>query len=169
VWSINGHRQRISNKYGSLTRNKFLMNRSLLWNNMTYFKIRIVSEVSNYVRWLVKIQFARRIDVWNCMSDLKKNFWPMMRWTWFEAPPSRTYIFGWVIVSRQLHFHIYYLFVVQYEVSLKRTHELVDCENLYRFSQEAWVLQKGRKKVFIGLSRCVLRLWCVTLMDICEY
>jgi hypothetical protein len=27
----------------------------------------------------------------------------------FEAPPSRT--FGWVIVSRQLHFHIYNLFV----------------------------------------------------------
>jgi ABC-type transport system involved in Fe-S cluster assembly fused permease/ATPase subunit len=27
-----------------------------------------------------------------------------------EAPPPKTYMFGWVI-SRQLHFHIYYLFV----------------------------------------------------------
>jgi hypothetical protein len=35
----------------------------------------------------------------------------MMCWTWFEAPPSKTYMFGWVIVSRQLHFHINYLFV----------------------------------------------------------
>jgi hypothetical protein len=25
---------------------------------------------------------------------------------------SRTYMFGWVIVARHLHFHIYYLFVV---------------------------------------------------------
>jgi hypothetical protein len=29
-----------------------------------------------------------------------------------RSPASRTYMFGWVIVSRQLHFHIYYLFVV---------------------------------------------------------
>jgi hypothetical protein len=45
------------------------------------------------------------------MSDFKKNFCPMMRWTRFEAPPSSTDVFGWVIVSRQLHFHICYLFV----------------------------------------------------------
>jgi hypothetical protein len=43
--------------------------------------------------------------------DYKKNFWPMMRWTWFEVPPSKTCMFCWIIVSRQLHFHIYYLFV----------------------------------------------------------
>jgi hypothetical protein len=35
----------------------------------------------------------------------------MMHWTWFEAPPSGAYMFRWVIVPRQLHFHIYYLFV----------------------------------------------------------
>jgi hypothetical protein len=35
------------------------------------------------------------------MSDFKKNFWPMMRWTRFEALLSRTYnMFRWVIVSR---------------------------------------------------------------------
>jgi hypothetical protein len=36
----------------------------------------------------------------------------MMRWNWFEAPSSGTYMYGWVIVSGQLYFHIYYLFVV---------------------------------------------------------
>jgi hypothetical protein len=45
------------------------------------------------------------------MSDFMNNFWPMMRWTWFEAPPSTTFMLCWVILSSQLHFHIYYLFV----------------------------------------------------------
>jgi hypothetical protein len=35
----------------------------------------------------------------------------MMRWNGLEAPPSKTYMFCWVIVSSQLHFHNYYLFV----------------------------------------------------------
>jgi hypothetical protein len=44
-------------------------------------------------------------------SDFKKYFWPMMRETWFESLPARAYMFGWVIVSMQLHFHIYYLLI----------------------------------------------------------
>jgi hypothetical protein len=47
------------------------------------------------------------------MSDFKKKFRPMMRWTPFEAPPSKTYMLGWVIVLSLLHFHIYHLFVAQ--------------------------------------------------------
>jgi hypothetical protein len=40
---------RISNKYGSLTRNKFLMKSvtTLKYNDVPIFKIRITSEVSN--------------------------------------------------------------------------------------------------------------------------
>jgi hypothetical protein len=30
------------------------------------------------------------------MSDFKKTFWPMMCWTWFEAPPSRTWLYVWL-------------------------------------------------------------------------
>jgi hypothetical protein len=40
----------------------------------------------------------------------------MMRWAWFEAP--RTDIFVWDIVSKQLHFHIYYLFVDKTHIKL---------------------------------------------------
>jgi hypothetical protein len=41
------------------------------------------------------------------MSDFKKNFCPMMRWTRFEAPPSSTDVFGWVIVSIVIHTSIF--------------------------------------------------------------
>jgi hypothetical protein len=43
------------------------------------------------------------IDIW-----FQEKFVTSDAKTWFEAPPSRTYMFGWVIFSRQLHFHIYY-------------------------------------------------------------
>jgi hypothetical protein len=98
----------ISNKYESRTWNKFLMKMLLLWNNMTYIQNthRFRGFKLTFADWL-KFSLIKKL-----MSNFKKKFWLRMRWTWFEAPPSRIYMFGCVIVSWQLHFHIYYLFVV---------------------------------------------------------
>jgi hypothetical protein len=53
-------------------------------------------------------ELTYEIDVW----FQEKNLTNDARLDW-ETPPSRTYsyMFGWVIVSRQLHFDIYYLFL----------------------------------------------------------
>jgi hypothetical protein len=55
---------RISDKHGSLTRNKFLKCHyfEITWR---IFKIRIEPRFQIDVCWLVKIQFDRRIDAWN--------------------------------------------------------------------------------------------------------
>jgi hypothetical protein len=64
---------RISNKYGSLTRNKFLMKcATTLKQHDVYSKYALLRRFQIDVCWLVKIQFGRRIDVWNwCLISIK--------------------------------------------------------------------------------------------------
>jgi hypothetical protein len=83
---------------------------SLLWNNMTYIKNTHRFRGFKLTFSLVKIQFDRRIDAWNWCLTSRKN---SDQWRPSLDLKLRLlgHMFGWVIVSRQLHFHIYYLFV----------------------------------------------------------
>jgi hypothetical protein len=90
---------RISNKYGSLTRNNSLWKVSLLWNDMTYIQNthRFRGFKLTFADWLNSIWWKDwRMKL---MSDFKKHFWPIIRWPGFEAPPFRTYVIDWVIVT----------------------------------------------------------------------
>jgi hypothetical protein len=95
---------RISNKYGSLTRNKVLM-KSSIKNNMTYIQntLRFWGFKLTFADWLkfsLIVEYTDKIDVWFQVKFLTN-----------DALDPRSYMLGWVIVSRQLHFHVYYLFV----------------------------------------------------------
>jgi hypothetical protein len=86
---------------------------SLLWNNRTYkyaslprFDFRLT--FAHWLKFSLLDELTYEIDVW-----LRKH-----SNQWYAGldlkPRILGYMFGWVIVSRQLHFHIYYIFVKTY-------------------------------------------------------
>jgi hypothetical protein len=82
-----------------------------LLNNMTYIQNKhgFRAFKLSFAKWLkfcVIEELTYEIDVW-----LQEKILTNDALTWFEAVPSRTQWFGWVIFAKQLHFHILYLFV----------------------------------------------------------
>jgi hypothetical protein len=121
---------RISNKYGSLTGNKFFMKSvTTLKYHDVYSKYATLSRFQIDVCSLVKIRFDRRIDVWNWCLISRKNsdlIWHI------GIGPYRKYMFGCFIVSRQLHFHIYYLFVAYNIFKIKKSTQNSNNSKFYR-------------------------------------
>jgi hypothetical protein len=132
---IKGLILRISNKYGSLTRNKFLIKSVTTLNQHdVHSKYASLSRFEVDVCWLVKIQFDRRIDVWSwCLISRKISDQWCARLGLKPCLLGHN-MFGWVIVWRQLHFHIYYLFVgLITKLSLK-----ILSPNVYVFDDFSW-------------------------------
>jgi hypothetical protein len=106
-WTF-GSYLRISNKYGSLTRNKFQKCHyfEITWRT---FKIRIASKVSN---WRLLIGYN---SVWQknseCEIDVsfQEKFLTNESLDMIGSILGHILMFGWVFVSRQFHFHSYYI------------------------------------------------------------
>jgi hypothetical protein len=86
----------ISNKYGSLTRNKFLTKSvTTLKQHDVYSKYASLPRFQNDVCWLVKIQFNRRIDVWNwCLISRKISYQWCARLDWKPRLLRRSRLVG---------------------------------------------------------------------------